>query len=188
MLRRGEHLDVVAHAAQGPGEVPHVVLDPARDVPLVRTDQADAHQGESCTGSGGTSAQIRPSMCQSSGCAAIEVVNASATACMAVATRSLSRPGPSTGTSGEKTSRQPRPVNWQTAGTRAAPVWAASSAAPPGIVACRPKKETGTPPLPRFRSTSRQVTPPSASHSLSTSVLERGPPVSGTTPKPSDSR
>ena len=70
----------------------------------------------------------------------------------------------------------------------AAPVWAASSAAPPGIVAGRPKNDTGTPPLPRFRSTSRQVGPPSASQSRRTSELGRGPPVSGTTRMPSDSR
>ena len=58
----------------------------------------------------------------------------------------------------------------------------------PAHDAVRPKKETGTPPLPRLRSTSRQVTPPSVSHSRRTSVLGRGPPVSGTTRKPSDSR
>ena len=114
--------------------------------------------------------------------------NASATDCMAADTRSLSRPGPSTGISGEKTSRQPRSVNWQTVGISAAPVCAASTAPPPGIVAVRPKKSTGTPPLPRFRSTSRHVTPDSPSQSRSTSVLGRAPPVSGTTRKPSDSR
>ena len=78
VLGRREHLDVVAHAAQRLGQVAHVVLHPAGDVPLVGADQADAHQaalpGRSAgRRPGGTSAQIRPSMCQSSGCSAIAV-------------------------------------------------------------------------------------------------------------------
>jgi hypothetical protein len=127
-------------------------------------------------------------MCQSSGCFAIVPANASATVCIAVPTRSFSRPGPSTGTSGANVRRQPRSVKAQTVGMSAPPVCAARSAAPPGIVAARPKNVTGTPPLPRLRSTRRQVDPPSASQSRSTSELGRGPPVSGTTRMPRDSR
>src|SRR3712207_197586 len=68
-LGGGQHLDVVTQTAQRLGQVAHVVLDAAGDVPLVGTDQADAHQRSPCRGgSGGTSSQMRPRTCQSSGC------------------------------------------------------------------------------------------------------------------------
>ena len=149
--------------AQRPGQVADVVLDPAGDVPLVGADQADAHvrpAGGRRAG-GSERPRVRPAR-SGRACASPRAAGrspsakASATDCIAPATRSLSRPGPSTGISGENTSRQPRSVNWQTVGISAEPVWDASTAPPPGIVAVRPKKSTGTPPLPRFRSTSRQ--------------------------------
>ena len=97
-----EDLDVVAHAAQRLRQVAHVVLHPPGHVPLVGADQADAHQADpgSTDSSAPTSAQIRPSMCQSSGWSPMEAVKASATRCMAAGARSRSRPGPATGTSG----------------------------------------------------------------------------------------
>jgi hypothetical protein len=127
-------------------------------------------------------------MCQSSGRSAMPAVKASATDCIAVATRSRSRPGPWTGTSGQKRTDHPVSVKAQTTGTSAAPVCAASSAGPVGRVAARPKNVTGVPVRPRSRSTSRQTVPPSLTQSLSTSALGRGPPVSGTTRMPRDSR
>ena len=95
----------------------------------------------------GTSGQIRPSMCQSSGCSRDRGGERVGDRCIAAVTRSSSRPGPSTGTSGWNDEPPARArSNWQTAGMSAAPVCAASSAGPPGIVAGRPKKSTGTPP------------------------------------------
>ena len=119
---------------------------------------------------------------------AIVAVNASARPWVAAVTRSRSRPGPATGTSGWTTNRQPAAVNWQTTGCSEAPVRAASSAAPPGMVVARPNSRTGTPEPSRSRSTSRHTERPSASQSRSTAELGRGPPDSGTTRMPSDSR
>ena len=85
MLGRREHLDVVARARQRLGQVAHVGLDAAGDVPLVRADQADPHQAGPPSARPrrrrvrGTSGQIRPSMCQSSGCSPIVAAKASAT-------------------------------------------------------------------------------------------------------------
>ena len=143
-LGRREDLDVVAHPAQRLGQVAHVVLDATGDVPLVRADQADAHQA----GPGGAAGRrvrrhVGPDPAEH-----VPVLRLLGDRrrrrrrrppASPSPTRSLSRPGPSTGTSGENTSRQPRSVNWQTVGISAAPVCAASSAAPPGIVAVRPK-------------------------------------------------
>ena len=84
--------------------------------------------------------------------------------------------------------RHPRPLNWQTAGMIAAPVCSASTAGPDGMVVGRSKKVTGAPDRPKSRSTSRQDEPPAPCHSRSTAALGRGPPVSGTTRMPRDSR
>src|SRR5918997_1198176 len=59
-LGRGEHLDVVAHPAPRLGEVAHVVLHPAGDVPLVGADQPDAHQSPSTPVRLGEQAGARP--------------------------------------------------------------------------------------------------------------------------------
>ena len=80
-------------------------------MPMRISRRAAGSAGAAGRASAGTSGQIRPSMCQSSGCRRSPSANASATACIAPATRSLQPPGPvDRDLRGERRSRQPRSV------------------------------------------------------------------------------
>ena len=97
-------------------------------------------------------------MCQSSGCRAMVSAKKSATSCI-MATKPA-RPGRGM-TRSPMMITMPRSVNWQTAGSRVAPVRRARIAGPAGMVIGKPRQATGTPVPVRSRS-ARQTDHPAA--------------------------
>ena len=140
-------------------------------------------------GPGGTSAQIRPSMCQSSGCSAIDGGERVGDR-LHRAGHPVAQPARAVDRHLRVDDQPPAALGEPADGRDAAPRRSARRAAP-ARRAWSPagrRTSTGTPPLPRSRSTSRQV---DAAVGRATrgapSVLGRAPPVSGTTRMPRDS-
>ncbi len=126
-------------------------------------------------------------MCQSAACSAMRSANTSASAWVPPRTWSVSRaPGSSIGAPIH--CPQPSGVNHRLTGSSAAPVFAASSAGPPGIFAASPKNCTSMPLRDRSRSATRQIAPPARRRAASTSEGVLCPPVSGSTSMPRLSR
>src|SRR5687768_16432046 len=155
----GQHVRPMLGLAQVARQAEDMILYPTRNVEGVGTDQSDP-QGTALIGHRSSPADRRSEkngciMCQSSGWFAIVSAKKSATSCIIATRPSL----PRRCTIGSPMMiDMPFLVNWQTAGSRAAPVRRATIAGPAGMVMGCPRQDTGTPVPDRSRSASRQTT------------------------------